>query len=507
MAQQMAEAPHLVVSIAIDQLRGDYLQYFNATFGEKGFKRLMNEGLCYKQVEFGFPNINESSALATIYTGTYPFYHGIGSETRYEVDQQREVSIVADKNYMGNYTSDKFSPLVLLCSTLGDELKIATDGQSNVFAVAPNADEAILSAGRYANAAFWLDNYNGKWATTTYYKDIPWFVDRFNNYEAIGNFSDKSWSQMYSSYRGFPYYKNVNAINYKFSKSDLEYFVKIKQTPIINEQITSLASRFIESGTLGAHTLPDLLMLTYYAGDYKMGKAHSDYGYEVQDIYARLDRELEHLFEAIDRKVGLKNTIIVVTSTGYYEYSPQTSDTYKPFGEFYFNRCTALLNMFLMATYGQANWVAGSANNQIYLNRKLIEEKQVNYSEMLAKAADFVAQFSGVQDVTTLGDWMVDHSGNSAFFRRGMNKKYSGDLFIELQPGWKVVKENTNSRTIYEKNTAIVAPLFFLGENIKKGQVTRKVKATEIAPTMSYILRIRPPNGTQETPLQEFIIP
>ena len=36
-------APKLVVCITVDQLRGDYIEYFYNTFGERGFKRLMNE--------------------------------------------------------------------------------------------------------------------------------------------------------------------------------------------------------------------------------------------------------------------------------------------------------------------------------------------------------------------------------------------------------------------------------------------------------------------------------
>lgn len=505
-AQQIVETPKLVVSILVDQLRGDYLQYFNSIFGEKGFKRLINDGLFFHYLEFGFPNISDASAVATIYTGAYPFYHGICGDERFDFEHHREISIVADPDYIGNYTSDNYSPLSLLCSTLGDELKIATEGNCRVFSIAPNAAEAILSAGRNANAAFWLDNSNGKWATTTYYKDIPWYVERFNASDAIGNFSEKTWSQAHSHYIGFPYSKTGGFFTYKFGKGEKDIYRKIKQTPLINAEITALAGKFLEHAGLGDRNNPDWLMLTYYAGDYKTGTNRDPFGYEIQDIYYRLDKELENLFDIIDRKVGMRHTLVVLTSTGYYDSNPPLPGEYKPYGSFYPNRCTALLNMYLMATYGQGNWVEGYYNNQIYLNKKLIEDKQINRKELIAHAAEFVAQFSGVQDVTTLGQWLVDDSGRSAAFRRGMNRKYSGDLFIELQPGWVVVNENnTTDKPQYERNTAILSPLFFLGEYIKKEHVYRKVKATEIAPTLSFILRIRPPNGAKDMPLQEFL--
>ena len=73
-AQQ--HAPKLVVCITVDQLRGDYIEYFYNTFGERGFKRLMNEGVVYNNIRFEFSNLDEASAFATLFTGSNPSYHG-----------------------------------------------------------------------------------------------------------------------------------------------------------------------------------------------------------------------------------------------------------------------------------------------------------------------------------------------------------------------------------------------------------------------------------------------
>lgn len=63
-AQQ--RTPKLVVCITVDQLRGDYIEYFYNTFGERGFKRLMNEGLVYNNIRFEFSDIDQASAFATL---------------------------------------------------------------------------------------------------------------------------------------------------------------------------------------------------------------------------------------------------------------------------------------------------------------------------------------------------------------------------------------------------------------------------------------------------------
>ena len=158
-----------------------------------------------------------------------------------------------------------------------------------------------------------------------------------------------------------------------------------------------------------------------------------------------------------------------------------------------------------MAIYGSGNWVQGYYNEQIYLNKKLIENQNVNWNEILKKAAEFIARFSGVQEVTTAQQWFVDDAGRSIEFRRGMNKKLSGDIFIELQPGWTVVNENQNNKTDYKREKAVLPPLILFGGNVRKEHIYRPVRATEIAPTVAFILRISSPNAAKDAPLQEFL--
>ena len=505
-AEKYTEPPKLVVCIVVDQLRGDYLQYFAPTFGENGFKRLMNHGIVYHQVDFGFHNLSIASSSATIYTGTYPYFHGIVSDKKFDFESKREVSIIHDETYLGNYTLDKFSAENLLSSTVSDELKIASEGQSDVFTIAPNAEEAVLAAGKYADAAFWLDDSNGKWATTTYYKNVPWYVDRYNTNQAVNNNPERIWTPALTDYNGFPYTKNKQAFKHTISKGDYDKYVRLKQTPFINTEITNLASTFFEYADFGNRSYPDMLSICYYAGDYFYRRNKEEYSIEIQDIYYRLDKEIERLLQLIDTKVGLQNALIVLTSSGYFNTISNPQEMFKPTGEFFPARCTALLNVYLMAIYGQGNWVNGYYDNQIYLNKKLIEEQKIDWNEILRKSSEFVSQFSGIQDVTTIGQWLVDDAGRAVDFRRGMHKKISGDIFIELQPGWVISEDSQQQKPDYIKNNLVLSPLFILGNNVKNEHIYRKIKATEIAPTLTHILRIRPPNGSKETPLQEFLI-
>lgn len=506
----VSETPKLVIGITIDQLRGDYLELFQHTFTEKGFKRLLNEGLVYQNIKFDFPNVDDASAIATIYTGAYPFYHGIVGNKKYLVAKQQEISTFSDPSYLGNYTQDNVSPLALKTSTIADELKIASRGASDVYSFAPNIGQALITAGLRANTAFWVDDYTGKWASTTYYKNFYWTVDQENRSEA--DFSVKAWGTRWTpllsvnDYRAFPYMQNLTSFSHDMG-TDKETYLKAKQTPALNENVRSTATKVMEKAEMGKRTSPDFLALTFYAGNYRN---ISDYSFEIQDTYARLDREIEKLLDEVDKSVGLKNTLIFVTSTGYYNSNETDyrSEHNIPENKFFVNRCEALLNMYLMAIYGKDDkWVDKFYNGQIYLNRELIKKKNVSLSEIQNKAAEFVAEFTGVQEVYTsyqiqLGQW----NPVMEYYRNGYTKETSGDLFVELQPGYKIINEQ--APTAQEKqvrSNAIVCPVIFFGNNIKAQKVKRTIKATEIAPTVSYIMRIRSPNAAKEQALSELL--
>lgn len=507
----LTETPKLVIGITIDQLRGDYLELFQKTFSEKGFKRLLNEGLVYQNIVFDFSNINEASSTATIYTGTLPFYHGIIDSKLFHSDKNSVVSIFDDNNFLGNYTREKLSPATLRVGTITDELKIASKDKSDVFTLAPNSHQAIASAGHFANGAYWIEDYSGKWATSTYYKDLHWTIEQENRLNIFSNQAEAiSWQPLLSDdkYNGFPYHETSTPFNHRFSQTNNPYLL-LKHSPFVNENITKTAVELMQKDDMGKRSTPDFLGITYYAGNYAENNS-SDFSYEIQDTYARLDREIATLIEQIDKTVGLRNTFIFVTSTGYFNSSGSYSTDMKAVpGIFYPQRCEALLNMYLMAVYGKEQWVEKYYNQQIYLNRKLIESKNISLEEIQNKAVEFVIQFSGIQDaVTSLQLLTGKANSNMLHYRSLLNKEHPSDIIVEIQPGFQVVDESIQTvqkTSKIQRDVSVVCPVIFFGYNIKPEKIRRTVKATEIAPTVCRILRIRSPNASKDAPLSEFL--
>ena len=411
---------------------------------------------------------------------------------------------------MGNFTTEKLSPLPLKVSTITDELKIASSGKSDVFAFSPDASGALSSGGHAASGAFWIENYSGHWATTTFYTSYHSFVDQYNRSDESlsARINSLTWKPKLpiASYNAFPYTQNLKNFQHNIGTNKTNRFLLLKQTPFINEEVRKMGVKTIESAALGRNDYPDFLALNFYAGNFD-NALDKNYSIEIQDTYQRLDEDIAQIIDAVDKAVGLQNAFIFVVSTGYFdEQEVYPLGARLPGGDFKPDRCEALLNMYLMAIYGRENWVKKYYNEQIYFDRKLIEENKIDYSEFQEKAADFLIQFSGVQDVITSYQMLHGAYNESIqFYKNGFHRDITGDLFIELQPGWRIVetKNPTNHKRV--RDNGIASPAIFFGNNLKPQKVNRVIDATEIAPSVTHRLRIRAPNAASSKVLQELL--
>ncbi len=503
------EPPKLVIGITIDQLRGDYLRLFKQTFGEDGFKRLLNEGLVYSDIKYDFPHPDAASAITTVYTGAYPFYHGIVGEKKYAKDTDREISSFFDSKFNGVSTTDQLSPTAIKVPTLTDELQIASGGKSDIVAFAPDASAALASGGHAASSVYWIDDYNGKWVSSSFYKTNQYIVDQHNRSSrslslTIGTLMWRPAIDI-ANYKAFPYTQNVYNFQHYFGKDKTNQFKLFKQSPLVNTEVRQMAEKILNAGTIGKHSYPDFLALTFYAGNYE-NALDKNYSLEIQDTYYRLDREIAQLLETVEKTVGLDNTLIFMVPTGYYnEEEIYPPDLTLAGGNFYPERTRSLLNMYLMAIYGNVQWIKKYYDGQLFFDRKQLDDKKIDVIDFQRRAAEFMVQFAGVQDVIT-SHQMLHGAYNQMvhFYRNGYHKGISGDLFVELQPGWQIVTDDQSSNNNQKvRNNAVSAPVVFFGNHIKPQKIYRTIEATEIAPSVAHRLRIRAPNAAQETVLKE----
>ena len=435
-AQSLQPAPRLVVNIAVDQLRTDYIEQFSALYSSDGFKRLLTEGTVYEAAAYPFKNVDRASAVAAIATGTTPYYNNIVGSQWIDRNTLRPIQAVDDQKHL-------YSPEKMLASTIADELKVATSGAAIVYGVAEEKDAAILSAGHAADGAFWIDGKTDKWLTSDYYSQ-----------EAI------SWLMNYAN-------ANSQSSENKSNK---------------NDRIVDLAIACADGKAMGRDEVTDYLAVTLSATSNKAENTPE----EMEQIYLALDKSMGRLVGEIEKKVGSGKALFVVTSTGYVvEPEPDYAKYKIPTGTFYINRTAQLLNMYLGAIYGQARYVETCFHNQIYLNRKLAEQRHINFSEIVSRSKDFIIQLSGVRAV-------VDSP---------YSPNISGDIIVEISPGWQVVNEETGEK-FTSRASFVPFPIIFYGAGTKAQRISLPVTTDQIAPTIAGAIHIRAPNACSASPLR-----
>jgi hypothetical protein len=507
-AQNVPAVPRLVVGLTIDQLRSDYVEAFSALYGERGFKRLMREARIYRNAEYDYADVDRSSSVATVYSGTSPALNGIPAEQWMDRNTLRMINCVDDTRYMGIYSSESTSPERLLVSTLTDELMIATQGKALTYSIAPSREMAVLAAGHAGNGAFWINDDTGKWSGSTYYGNFPTWVANYNDRQGIDfRIGSMVWAPYTtpSSYRYLANADNQATFKHAFDAERKVKYRRLKTSPYANDEVNKLVNTCLQNTAIGQDDVPDLLALGYYAGNYDH-KSPAELPLEMQDAYVRLDNSIAELLDMIDRKVGLQNTLFFITSTGYTDAEPLDPAKYRvPTGEFHMKRCAALLNMYLAAIYGEGQYVETYHDHEIYLNHKFIEKKSLNLTEVLDRSSAFLVEFSGVKDVYSshrlrLGAWtpQVDRIKNR------YHEACSGDLWVEVLPGWRVVREQSLDSQVVRYGYA-ANPLYFFGWKVKGEEIHAPVDVEIIATTVAHCIRIRAPNAAEKSPLTDIV--
>lgn len=496
--------PKLIIGIAVDQLRTDYIFALENRLSEGGFKRLLQQGIVYEQVLFDIERPDATAALAVLATGAYPFNNGITGQEVFDVQMLRRQSIFYDKDFIGNNTDAHFSPRALISTTLADELKTASFGKSRIYSIAPDPESAIIGAGHASDGAFWLDEKKGQWVSTSFYKEFPQLVNRKNSNKPLGVLpSEADWYPTLwheNSLDIMPYYPEGTSFDHSFYQYGQPCYDWIKTSPIINDAIVDLAETFIRSGNIGKNKSCDMLQLTFYAGTFKKSNPEV-YAPELQDIYLRLDKSLEFFLDFLDEQIGLENTFLYLYGTG--QTLDNTSDVEgMQAGIFTASRCKSLLNSFLISQYGQGQWVVDFHNNQIYLDHRFIDNKGLNLAEVQKAAAEFVMMFSGVEDVVTRHQILhEDFSYRIQRLRKSYNRNYGGDLILTLQPGWSFRADDNSEVKSQVRHDIAPGPAILFSPNLQAERNPAPVEATAIAPTIANQIRIRAPSGCKQMPL------
>ena len=516
--------PKLVVGIVIDQMRWDYLYRFYPLFkADGGFKRLLNSGFSCENTFVPYTSTVTAAGHTCVYTGSVPAIHGIMGNEWYDRLQHTTMYCSEDNSVNSVGSNDdlgKMSPRNMLTTTVGDELKLATNFKSKVIGVAIKDRGAILPAGHAADAAYWYDNKTGDFITSTYYmQQLPQWMQAFNGRKIVDSLYKLNWSTalpretylQYSAadeepYENKPLGSEQKAFPYKLSDFAGKDYGKIASTPYGNTLTAAIAEAAVIGEQLGKSATTDMLTVSFSSPDY-IGHAFGPNSWEQMDDYVRLDATLGSFFAFLDAQVGKGNYTVFLTADHAVAHVPNFSVEHKlPGGAFNGSNISNNLKTLLKDKYNTDKLIMADENYQIYLNDSLIDAMHLNKSEISNFIVSYMLKQEGVANAFALQNLMtIPLNGTQRErFANGYFPTRSGDIQIVLKPGYVSGNGSGTSHGLWNPYDAHI-PLLWYGWGIAKGSTNRETYMTDIAATTAALLHIQMPSGCVGKVIEEVI--
>lgn len=502
--------PRLVLGIVVDQMRHEYLQRYRELYGDGGFRRLMDQGFRFDNAHFNYFPTYTGPGHASIYTGATPSVHGIVGNEWYDRKLGRQMYVVEDSSVSAvgaEGSVGQMSPRNLRATTLTDEIKSA-DTDSRVVAVSIKDRGAVIPAGHAGDAAYWYDPDTGRFISSSWYMNaLPDWVENFNQRGLARRFADSTWtlelpagSYPASNADDTPYEGTFEGEERPVFPHAMDGdFSRLRTSPFGNSLVRMLAERAVAEEDLGGDKVTDFLGVSFSSTDY-VGHQFGPRSLELADTYLKLDRELAALFDFLDRVVGEGNYTVFLTSDhGVMDVPAELVDRGLPGGRFDRQAALSGLRTHLQETFGEGSWIEAYDNQQVYLDRELIDRRGLNLEAVQRSAADYLLRFEGVQATNISGNFLRRSytGGVQAMYQRGFYHDRSGDVFLQLAPGWLDSSYPTGTSHGSPWNYDTHVPLLFMGWGVPQGGTYRKVSIPQLAPTVSAMLGIPFPSGSE----------
>jgi predicted AlkP superfamily pyrophosphatase or phosphodiesterase len=523
-----AGGPALVVVLVVDGLPQEQLVKYRDLYGPGGFKRLLEEGAWFGDAHHMHAATLTGPGHATILTGTYPYRHGIIANAWTDRKSLEQVYCVGDAahSYIGHETKklDGTSPANLRVTTVGDELKYANNGQSKVIAVSGKDRGSILLAGKRGTAYMYMDK-SGRFASSTYYmKEHPAWHARYYAAKPQDKWMGETWAPLLpdaayarSTAEGHPWQARDFAgmggrFPFKLPGSDKPeaYHLALMRTPFGDEATLDFARAAIEGENLGRNPagVADILGVSLSTHDY----VNHGFGPESrvsQDHLLRVDRAVAGFFDYLDQRIGLENALIVLTADHGFMNAPEFSAAIGLNGaRLNAPRMMTGLNAALTERFGvKGNLAVRLSYPTVILDQQLMEKNSLTRGEVEALAQRFLQAYPGVATVYTrsqLESGALPDRPLSAAVLRAWNRELSGDLYVVQNPFSLYGSLGVTHGSPYSYDTNV--PLMLYGKTwIKPGKYPRAAAVADIAPTLSYLLEIRPPAASEGRVLDEIL--
>jgi hypothetical protein len=509
--------PKLVVVIVVDGLPHEQVLRYRDQFSAGGFRRLLDQGAWFGNAHQAHGITVTAVGHSAVLTGAYAYRHGIiGNSWINPAGATVYCTEDARYHYLGEQETDPHdgtSPANLRVDTLGDELRYATGGRAKVLTVSGKDRGAILLAGKTGTAYIYMEQ-SGNFATSTYYMDAyPAWARQARAARAADRYYGKRWTPLLpaaayagdaddpaptaAGSHGFPITSHSAS-----GHADRAYYEDLKLGPVVDELTLEFARAAVAGEGLGHNPagVPDLLGISLSDHDY-VNHAFGPESRMSHDHLQRLDRMLGGFFDYLDRQVGKDQYLVVLTADHGFGNTPEFSRQrgiearrIDPDG------LLKGLDQALATHYG-ASLTRPSMLPDIRLDDGAMARLHLERSDVEDTAARWLLNQPGVAQVYTRTQF--EHGGvagtrTGLLMQRAWNQALSGDVLVVPQAFslFSAASSGTSHGTPYAYDTLV--PLMIMGPRwIRPGARAEYAEVVDIAPTLAYLLRIRPPAGAE----------
>jgi Type I phosphodiesterase / nucleotide pyrophosphatase len=484
--------PKLIVVIIIDQFRGDYLDRAHDQLGPDGFRLFTDHGAYFANCNYGYANTRTAPGHATLFTGAYSNGHGILANEWWDPAKKKMITSVEDDTArLVGISGSEFgaSPHNLQADTIGDELKLATQGKARVFAISLKDRSAILPGGFSANGAYWIDHTSGVWITSSYYMNsLPAWVQQFNGSGEAGKYWNREWKNSAGQVL-----RNTNK-----PAERADFYGTIGSTPFANDYEFDFARALIANEKLGQGPATDLLLISLSANDI-LGHQVGPDSPQVEAMALALDRQLSEFFGFLGKQIGLGNVWLALSADHGISPMPPVARSFRlPSANLDERQLTAKLNEILAARFGPGKYVpnGGLSWPVLFLDENAFSAAKVNEADAEQAAGEALKQI-GMRAYftrTQLADFHVPPDELGRKYLHSYSAVPSWYVLGVAPPYYVGTRTGTDHASPYNYDSHV--PLAFYGLPFQPGVYRGHSEPVDLVVTLASLLGINAPNST-----------
>jgi predicted AlkP superfamily pyrophosphatase or phosphodiesterase len=497
--------PKLIVVIVIDQFRGDYLDRYRDEFGDSGFRFLLDHGAYFPNCNYNYANTRTAPGHATLFTGAYSNGHGIVSNEWWDQKKKRMVTSVEDEDtkLVGAEGKSGASPRNLMADTLGDEMKLATQGKSRVFAISLKDRASVLPGGFSADAAYWIDPKSGVWITSTYYRDqLPPWAQNFNSTR-----QQKYWDRDWVDAQGI----KLASTAHRKSKdgSDAGFYEVLGPTSFANQYEFEFARELVVYENVGRGPATDLLSISLSANDI-LGHQVGPGSPAMHQMALDLDRDLADFINFLGHQIGLADVWIALSADHGVSAVPDDAKKLRiPAANLDISKLESQINAALTAKFspGHPAQFMKLDYPQAWIDPDAFTAAHVHERDAETAVGEAMKQV-GLRDYYTKSQLAAGEVPNTALGRKYLNS-YSpeGSWYVLGVPDIYTIGpgKGTDHTSPYNYDTHV--PLLLFGIPFQAGTYRTSVEPIDLTPTLASLLGINAPTHSVGRVLTEALAP